>query len=143
MRSFIRCISHMEKIKPSTFKTWALAGHQYFKSFTVHNSKKRCHLPANQHCSYSFLKQLCCTACLAVLHRLYMCLTEPRWLSTLRFQDEKHYTYTTSIHSFGTRKYLCFFLMLSSEIQINTYTVIWKYTHIKTCRFTPHRDKAT
>lgn len=92
----------------------------------IRNSKKRCHLPANQHRSHSLLIQLCSTVWLAVLHRLHMCLTEPHWLSTFRFQNEKCHTNILPLFIHLTQGSICveFFLMVSSAIQINIYIVI-------------------
>jgi len=134
-----------DKTKPSTFKNWALAGQFSNHLLYIRSSEKRCHLPANQHCSYSSLTQLRSTVWLAVLHRLHMCLTEPCQLSTVRFQAEKCYTNILPPILHLTQGSTCveFLLMVGSKIQLIMYIVIWKYTPTRICSFTPNCDKAT
>lgn len=83
----------------------------------------------------------------AVLHRLHTCLTEPHWLITLRFQDEKRHTNILPPFIHLTQGSTCVrsFLRVSSEIQLNMYTeyVVECNTHMRICRFTPYCDKTT
>lgn len=95
----------------------------------IRNSKKRCHLPANQHCSYSFLMQLYSTVWLAVLHVIHVLewtmLVEHREVSRWKMLHK----YTTSIHSFDTRKHLCW---------VFPYPKFWNSTKYVYCYFKVH-----